>query len=92
MGVYDSIMFNCPDCGEVIEAQSKSGPCECVSYNYKKVPLEVAYNANRHAPFECSCGSYWTFKHKFIYNISDDGDGDGTVELVILKDKGGNNE
>jgi len=64
MGVYDSIIFYCPECGECLEAQSKSGSCNMQTYNISKVPVNVAEDANRHAPFECSCGKKWILGEK----------------------------
>lgn len=62
MGVYDTIYFPCPNCGEEICAQSKSGPCVLDVFSADKVPLDVAQNANRHAPFKCcKCGKLWEF-------------------------------
>lgn len=61
MGVYDCITFNCPDCGATYVAQSKSGDCVLASYDFTSVPVSVAYDANRHAPFECECGAVWVF-------------------------------
>lgn len=61
MGVYDSIILKCT-CGERIEAQSKSGPCELSVYEMDSVPEDVAADANRHAPFRCDCGRRWQFK------------------------------
>ena len=61
MGMFDSIYFKCPSCGAELEAQSKSGNCTCASYNPDKVPIEVAQDANRHAPYECECGKKWIF-------------------------------
>ena len=63
MGCYDTIYFNCADCGEEICAQSKSGDCCLGEYPSREVPVEVAKDANRHSPFECpNCGAYWEFE------------------------------
>ena len=66
MGCYETIFFECPNCGRELSGQSKSGPCILDSYHYKKVPIDVALDANRHAPFECykelgGCGKKWEF-------------------------------
>ena len=62
MGLYDSIYFSCPRCGDRIEAQSKSGDCNLSSYEYDSVPRDVAEDANRHAPFTCNCGESYQFE------------------------------
>ena len=68
MGVYDTIYFDCPNCGEEVSSQSKSGPCLLREYKHTEVPLSVSYDANRHAPIEChSCG-----KKYYFGNIPDD--------------------
>jgi hypothetical protein len=61
MGLFDTIYFQCPDCGRDLDAQSKSGPCCLYYFKYDSVPEDVAMDANRHAPFECECGSKWEF-------------------------------
>ena len=62
MGMYDTIIFNCPNCGTEIEVQSKSGECILGVYESTDVPIPVAQDANRHAPFEClKCHKKWYF-------------------------------
>ena len=62
MGCYETIHFKCPNCGAGLSAQSKSGPCVLDDYEHTSVPMDVAIDANRHAPFECDCGKIWMFK------------------------------
>ncbi len=61
MGCFDTIKFDCPDCGVYYQAQSKSGPCNMAVYDYTAVPYDVARDANRHAAFKCECGAIWRF-------------------------------
>ena len=61
MGVYDTIYFRCPKCGEEIGCQSKSGDCCLADYDHDKVPIDVALDGNRHAPFSCECGNCYFF-------------------------------
>lgn len=56
MGLYDSIYAKCPNCGEEIEFQTKSGDCLMGSYTIENCPDIALANANRHAPIECDCG------------------------------------
>jgi hypothetical protein len=64
MGCYDSIFLPCPKCGELYEAQSKSGDCLLRVYDFKYTPKDVMENVNRHAPFTCfNCGTI--FKVEF---------------------------
>lgn len=81
MGCYDCITFKCPICGNEIIAQSKSGDCELESYEFTSVPIGVAYDANRHAPFKCTCGNSWIFG-----NLPDSSE--IRISLSILKDPG----
>ncbi len=61
MGMFDSVGVPCPKCGEVFEAQSKSGPCFCNWYSIDAVPLDVAEDIDRHAPFTCKkCGNVFS--------------------------------
>ena len=62
MGCYEIIYFKCPSCGEQLSAQSKSGPCEMDNYEHTDVPIDVARDANRHAPYFCDCGKLWRFE------------------------------
>lgn len=42
MGMFDSIYFTCPSCGEEIEDQSKGGDCVLAKYRADAVPIDVA--------------------------------------------------
>lgn len=41
MGMFDFVWVNCPICGEELEFQSKSGPCELKNYQLHNAPLGV---------------------------------------------------
>jgi len=69
MGCFDTIIFDCPSCGYTLYAQSKSGDCLLFDYYNTSVPLDVAINANRHAPFICECGKKWMLEIS-NYNLS----------------------
>lgn len=56
MGMYDSVMVNCPQCGKEHEFQSKSGECLLDVYTLKNCPDDVIANVNRHSPCKCDCG------------------------------------
>ena len=58
MGMYDSVFFNCPTCGDKIEFQSKSGVCDLKRYKHTSVPAEVAEDMNsRTNTYPCDCGA-----------------------------------
>lgn len=59
MGLFDTINFQCPNCGRMIQAQSKSGNCDLKEYDVTSVPLSVSSDANRHSPYWCECGKKW---------------------------------
>jgi hypothetical protein len=61
MGCYDTILIPCPNCGEIYDAQSKSGDCTLETYSFDNCPNDVMQNVNRHAPFTC-----WTCKQQFM--------------------------
>lgn len=42
MGMYDSVIFSCPNCGNKIEFQSKAGVCELEHYSPDRIPCKVA--------------------------------------------------
>ena len=42
MGMFDSVIFICPDCGESVEFQTKVGACVLRRYSYEDVPPEIA--------------------------------------------------
>lgn len=70
MGMFDSIWITCSDCGEKVEAQSKSGDCLLNSYTPDSVPADVAIDANRHAPYTCKCGARYKFYDKNEERVS----------------------
>jgi hypothetical protein len=57
MGLYDTIIVNCPDCNEEHFSQSKSGDCLLRTFNLKDCPDGVFGDINRHSPYECDCGT-----------------------------------
>lgn len=59
MGMYDTVLVPCPKCGELYQAQSKSGKCNLDMFQFGEAPDDVMVNINRHAPFECSCGTFF---------------------------------
>lgn len=57
MGMYDSVLVPCPECGTEQEFQSKSGECILGVYNLNNCPTDVLMDINRHSPYKCgNCG------------------------------------
>jgi len=53
MGMFDEVEIPCPNCGAIYVAQSKGGDCSLARYNLDNVPMDVADDVTRHAPFRC---------------------------------------
>ena len=59
MGMYDSVIVNCPNCNEEHQFQTKSGQCLLDVYTLENCPDDVMVNVNRHSPCRCDCGSFF---------------------------------
>lgn len=53
MGLYDTVMVPCPDCGHKEEFQSKSGECILSYFELEDCPFDVMIDINRHSPYTC---------------------------------------
>jgi endogenous inhibitor of DNA gyrase (YacG/DUF329 family) len=42
MGVYDTVVARCPECGAPVSFQSKAGPCRLHTYRASEVPMAIA--------------------------------------------------
>ncbi len=63
MGMYDTVMVPCPDCGDRSEFQSKGGECCLRTYELDSCPQDVLSDVNRHAPNTCvECGTSFEVK------------------------------
>ena len=61
MGMFDSVMVPCPECGTKNEFQSKGGDCTLASYELNEAPADVLSDINRHSPCVCSkCGTAYS--------------------------------
>lgn len=70
MGLFDSVMLPCPDCGIRNEFQSKGGACELETYDETNAPADVMTDINRHSPVKCTqCGTLYHAKVSFSYLI-----------------------
>ena len=59
MGMFDWFRFRCPNCGELIEEQSKAGPCELNEYTVTNCDRRVAADLIGKSG-ECRiCGYSW---------------------------------
>ena len=55
MGMYDSVIIDCPYCGENLEFQSKAGLCELQAFSSRDVPPDIAEDLIN-TEQECKCG------------------------------------
>jgi len=46
MGMYDTVIFTCPKCGETLTDQSKAGQCLLREFPCDDVPTEIAVDLN----------------------------------------------
>lgn len=62
MGMFDSVWFNCPSCGErrSIEAQSKAGDCSLHDYETNNVPPKIALDIDGSAVTCSKCNASFT--------------------------------
>jgi len=83
MGLFDSVMVRCPNCGVEGEFQSKGADCPYLKvYHLEKneVPNDVLLDINRHGPITCECGTKYQVEldvkitHKTVVVADEDGD------------------
>lgn len=57
MGMFDTFYVNCPICGNELDIQNKSGPCELKKYSISTVPPSVAGSLHGEVTNCCGCGT-----------------------------------
>ena len=62
MGVYDSVIVECPNCGYDVEFQSKAGECGLKVYYPSSVPIAIAVDLNGDTERCLYCNKYYTLK------------------------------
>lgn len=67
MGMYDSIIFSCPNCKTIIEEQSKAGNCELNRYSPNEVPWDIANDVIDSEVWCHNCESTFTIRPKIEY-------------------------
>jgi len=66
MGMFDEILMECPNCGQMIYEQSKSGPCIMARYDFNNAPQEVLADLLHFDDIWCDeCGVGIDVKAKF---------------------------
>ena len=60
MGMFDSVIAECPKCGKKLEFQSKAGSCNLVQYPSYSVPAEIAIDLlGEFGDTSYCCGTEW---------------------------------
>ncbi len=55
MGMFNTVIFNCPKCGESFEGQSKTGCCSLKTFHQSNVPVaDVSGLVDRDGLVYCS--------------------------------------
>lgn len=66
MGMFDYVRARCPDCGEVIEEQSKAGPCQLKDYTLDNAPASVLEDMAQEEWWCNHCESRWALGLQII--------------------------
>ena len=75
MGMYDTVIVPCPECGKKQAFQSKGGNCFLEEYNLENCPDDVLSDVNRHSPYTCECGTLFEVDLRTLKNIKINKDG-----------------
>jgi len=59
MGMYDTILYCCPKCDQMIEHQSKGGACQLQNFQPDKVPMDVAASIKGELIYCTGCQRWW---------------------------------
>jgi len=70
MGMFDSVIATCPNCGETIEWQTKSGYCHLDVFNIDKenVPIVIANSLNGELEQCSNCKEIYKLQSLFPVN------------------------
>lgn len=65
MGMFNEVMFDCPECGSHFIEQTKSGSCELKTFHQVNVPVEeISGLIDREGKVYCSeCGEGFTLTY-----------------------------
>jgi len=73
MGVYESVYFDCPNCGAKFELQPRPPDSTCQRFLFPYAPKEVHDALEYTSPLDCDgCGTCWAYSKRkgglFDYN------------------------
>jgi hypothetical protein len=75
MGMFDKIIFTCPNCQNPIEEQSKAGKCSLYEFSADAVPMAIAGDILHNAVRCDNC------KEEYIIGAAESID----IPLVLIK-------
>lgn len=55
--MFDRVWVACPNCGKVVEFQSKAGECDLLRFNVDNAPVDVLIDI-MNDPECCDCGTW----------------------------------
>jgi len=65
MGMYNEVVFDCPECGSSFTEQTKTGSCVLKTFHHSNVPVEeISGLVDREDKIYCSeCGEGFTLTY-----------------------------
>ena len=76
MGMYDTVLVQCPQCSTTAEFQSKGGECDLNIYYLFETPPSVLSDVHRHGPTKCiKCDTIFHVDIKNLKSIE-------TIEII----------
>lgn len=62
MGTFNTVLVECPECGGLVEFQSKAGPREMETYTVKSAPPEILTDISGKTARCWTCGKSLTLR------------------------------
>jgi len=69
MGMFDTVIFHCPECNGLIEEQSKAGPCTLKNYSSDAVAPEIARYMKGETVYCTTCHKRFKVKSSKIKKV-----------------------
>ncbi len=69
MGMFDTVWFDCPLCGEQASVQSKAGECRLHDYNFQNVPPDIAAAIKDEIVYCAECGGEFYIRGNVFINL-----------------------
>lgn len=65
MGMFDTVVFTCPKCGDSVEEQTKIGECYLAKYDSNHVPPFISQHLEGEITWCQGCGTQFTM-HQLV--------------------------